>query len=104
MPVTMCEEPAPKILLRMVAYKKGYLRSCTFRKEELKCTILCSFYQGRSCKNVAPIVLDEEDEDVDDPTPYDDPPPPPENIVPPLLLCRTDLDWMKPSSSKSATF
>lgn len=99
-PVTMCAEPAPQTLLKMVACKckKGCLGSCTCRKAGLKCSILCSFCHGRNCNNAIPIVLYEEDENVDDPTPYAHPLSPPENIIPPRPL--TDLDWMRPGPSK----
>lgn len=104
MPVTMCAEPAPQTLLKMMACKckKGCLASCTCRKAGLKCSILCSFCHGRNCNNAIPIVLDEEDEDEDNPTPYADPPSPPENTIPPPPLPPTDLDWLRPGPSKRA--
>lgn len=102
MPITMTAKPAPQSLLKMVACKckKGCVGSCSCRKAGIKCSILCSFCQGRSCSNVVPVVLDEEDDHLDDPL-CDDLSPPLESFIHAPSPVSINPNWIRPGPSNT---
>ncbi|GBM67191.1 hypothetical protein AVEN_111790-1 [Araneus ventricosus] len=67
------KDPAPESLLQCISCtcKKGCTNACGCRKAGLRCSLLCKHCIGQSCENPMPVILDNESEDGDAPTPID---------------------------------
>lgn len=63
------KDPAPEVLLKFISCKckKGCDRACGCRKVGLKCSIICVFCNGVSCKNIPEVLSDFDDEDEETP-------------------------------------
>lgn len=64
---TLCQ-PAPQELLKMIFCncKSGCGAACTCRKVGLFCNATCGTCSGGNCQNCAPIVDEEEEEEMQD--------------------------------------
>lgn len=67
-PVKTTKDPAPEKLLKFISCecKKGCVSACGCKKAGLKCSVICMYCNGDACSNVAIILNDSEDEDLDD--------------------------------------
>lgn len=72
-PVTTLKDPAPKTLLTFISCKCKTRcgKACGCRKAGLKCSVICSFCNGKSCENVGQDILEASDEDEDLDLPLD---------------------------------
>lgn len=61
-PTTTLQSPAPQKLLNLISCNcsKGCERWCGCKKAGMKCSNLCGFCQGISCRNISPLELEDE--------------------------------------------